>query len=52
MSPVVQNREKKIVAADNLYTVVLAVAFFVVLAASVYVVYQCYTQYGTIFKIQ
>jgi len=52
MSPVVQSRGKKIVAADNLYTVVLAVAFFVVLAAAVFVAYQCYTQYDTIFKIQ
>ena len=52
MSPIVQSRVKKIVAADNLYTVILAVAFSVVLAASVFVAYQCYTQYGTIFKIQ
>jgi hypothetical protein len=52
MSPVVQSRGKKIVAADNLYTVILAVAFFVVLAASVFVAYQCSTQYDTIFKIQ
>jgi len=52
MSPVVQNRGKKITAADNLYTVVLAVAFFAVLATAAFVAYQCYTQYGTIFKIQ
>ncbi len=52
MSPVVQSRSKKITAADNLYTVILAVAFCVVLATTVFVAYQCYTQYETIFKIQ
>ena len=52
MSPVVQSRSKKITAADNLYTVILAVAFCVVLATAVFVAYQCYTQYETIFKIQ
>jgi len=52
MSPVVQSRAKKITAADNLYTVILAVAFFSVLATAVFVAYQCYAQYGTIFKIQ
>jgi cell division protein FtsL len=52
MSPVLKSGSKKITAADNLYTVVLAVAFFVVLATAVFVAYQCYSQYGTIFKIQ
>jgi len=52
MSPVVQSRVKKITATDNLYTVILAVAFFVVLASAIFVAYQCYTQYDTIFKIQ
>jgi cell division protein FtsL len=52
MSPVVQSRGKKITAPDNLYTVILAVAFCVVLATAVFVAYQCYTQYDTIFKIQ
>ena len=52
MSPIVQSRGKKITAADNLYTVILAVAFFVVLATAVFVAYQCYIQYETIFKIQ
>jgi len=49
MSPVVQSRSKKITVADNLYTVILAVAFCVVLATAVFVAYQCSTQYGTIF---
>ena len=52
MSPVAQSRGKKITAADNLYTVILAVAFCVVLATAAFVAYQCYTQYETIFKIQ
>ena len=52
MSPVVQSRSKKMTAADNLYTVILAEAFFVVLATAAFVAYQCYTQYETIFKIQ
>jgi cell division protein FtsL len=52
MSPVAQSRSKKITAADNLYTVILAVAFFAVLATAVFVAYQCYTQYGTIFNMQ
>jgi len=52
MSPVLQSRGKKITASDNLYTVILAVAFCAVLATAVFVAYQCYTQYDTIFKIQ
>jgi hypothetical protein len=52
MSPIAQSRGKKILAADNLYTVILAVAFFVVLATAVFVAYQCNAQYETIFKIQ
>ena len=52
MSPFVQSRGKKITAPDSLYTVILAVAFCVVLATAVFVAYQCYTQYDTIFKIQ
>jgi len=52
MSPVAQRSGKKISASDNLYTVILAVAFFVVLATAVFVAYECYTQYDTIFKIQ
>jgi len=52
MSPLLQSRGKKITAADNLYTVILAVAFLVVLATAVFVTYQCYSQYDTIFKIQ
>jgi hypothetical protein len=51
MSPNGQTRGKKITAPDNLYTIILAVAFCVVLATAVFVVYECYVQYGTIFTI-
>ncbi len=51
MSPTAQARGKKITAPDNLYTVILAVAFGVVLATAAFVVYECYVQYGTIFTI-
>ncbi|MHC4558116.1 MAG: hypothetical protein ACYTFW_09225 [Planctomycetota bacterium] len=51
MSPNGQTRGKAITAPDNLYTVILAIAFCVVLATAAFVAYECYTQYGTFFKI-
>jgi uncharacterized membrane protein (DUF4010 family) len=45
-------RGKKVSVPDNLYTVILAVAFCAVLATAGYVAFQCYTQYETIFSIQ
>jgi len=51
MSPDGQSRGRKVTAPDNLYTVILAVAVCVVLAAAVLVAYKCYSQYGTIFRI-
>jgi hypothetical protein len=51
MSPDVQLRGGKPVPLSNLYTVILAVAFGVVLATAAFVAYMCYTQYQTIFKI-
>jgi hypothetical protein len=51
MSPIAQTPGGKFSAQDNLYTVVLAIAFFTVLATSALVAYMCYTQYETIFKI-
>lgn len=44
-------RVGKPAAPSNLYTVILAVAFGVVLATTVFVAYKCYIQYGTFFKI-
>lgn len=52
MSPAIPSHGKKITAPDNIYTVILAVAFCAVLATAVFVAYQCYTQYETIFQIQ
>ncbi|HUU16764.1 MAG TPA: hypothetical protein VMW72_06420 [Sedimentisphaerales bacterium] len=51
MSPNGQTRGKKVTVPDNLYTIILALAFCAVLATSAFVAYQCYTQYGTIFQI-
>jgi len=51
MSPNRPIRGGKPVASDNLYTVILGIAFCVVLATAALVAYKCYFQYGTIFKI-
>ena len=51
MSPNRQKRGGKIIAYSNLYTVILALAFAIVLATAVFVAYKCYFQYGTIYKI-
>jgi hypothetical protein len=51
MSPEGQSRGGKAVASNNLYTILLALAFFAVLATAALVAYKCYFQYGTILKI-
>ena len=51
MSPITQAPGKKVSVPDNLYTAVLAIALFTVLATAGLVTYLCYTQYETIFKI-
>ncbi len=51
MSPKGQIRGGKQLAPDNLYTVILALAFGIVLATAAFVAYKCYFQYGTFFKI-
>ncbi len=51
MSPNGRATGRKIIALDNLYTVLLAVAVAAVLVSAVFVAFKCYTQYGTIFKI-
>ena len=48
MSPMPQPRGKTSLPS-NLYTVILAVAFGVVLATAAYVGVACYTQYHTVF---
>ncbi|MHC4488468.1 MAG: hypothetical protein ACYS9C_05460 [Planctomycetota bacterium] len=51
MSPNGPIRGKKITIPDNVYTAILALAFCVVLVTAALVVYKCYGQYGTFFKI-
>ena len=51
MSPDRQKRIGNVVASNNLYTIILALAFGVVLATAAYVSYTCYVQYDTIFQI-
>jgi hypothetical protein len=51
MSPNGQIRGGKAAASSNLYTVILAVAFCVVLVTAAFVAYKCYFDYGTLFKI-
>ncbi len=51
MSPKGLTSGRKIIAFDNLYTVMIAIAVVVVLVSAVFVAYKCYSQYDTIFKI-
>ncbi len=51
MSPNGQARGKKITVPDNLYTIILALAFCAVLATAAFIAYQCNSQYGTLFEI-
>ena len=51
MSPAVQSRGKKISVPDNVYTVILALAFCAVLATAAYVAFKCNAQYETLFTI-
>jgi hypothetical protein len=51
MSPNGQIRGAKVIVRDNLYTVLLAVAVAIVLATAAFVAYECYSQYGTIFRV-
>ncbi|MBN2020033.1 MAG: hypothetical protein JW749_07405 [Sedimentisphaerales bacterium] len=48
MSP---NGPVKKTAASNIYTVILAIAFGLLLATVIFVACKCYFQYGTLFKI-
>lgn len=51
MSPDGQSGGGKAVTSNNLYTIILALAFCAVLATAILVTYKCYFQYGTFFKI-
>ena len=52
MSPMPPSRGSKVSVPSNLYTAILAVALGVVLATSVFVAVQCFTQYKTIFTFE
>ena len=51
MSPNSKSRRAKTIAPSDIYTIILVLAFCVVLATSALVAYKCYCQYDTIFKI-
>jgi hypothetical protein len=51
MSPNGQAPGRKISTRDNIYTALLAVSVAMVLLSAIFVVYKCYAQYETIFKI-
>ena len=51
MSPEQQIRGGKLVATNNIYTALLALAFLVVLATCGFIPFKCYLQYGNIFSI-
>ena len=51
MGPDGQTRGATAAASNNLYTVILVLAFCIVLATAALVAYKCYYQYGTILKI-
>jgi hypothetical protein len=51
MSPEGPLRSAKAVPLSNLYTIILAVAFGVVLVTAAFVAYKCHFDYGTLFKI-
>ena len=51
MSPKKQNRGRGVSASNNLYTVILALAFCVVLATATFVALSCYIKYDTVFAI-
>jgi len=44
-------RGRKGLAPSNLYTVILGLAFCIILVTAALVAYKCYFQYGTLFKI-
>ncbi len=51
MSPNGQSGGGKAVTSNNLYTIILALAFLAVFATIGLVAYKCYIQYGTFFNI-
>lgn len=52
MSPDGQIRAGKLKASNNVYTALLALAFFAVLATAAFVAFKCYIHYGTLFSLR
>jgi len=51
MTAVRRARSGKASASNNLYTIILGLAFCIVLVTAALVAYKCYFQYGTVFKV-
>ena len=51
MSPNAQRKVSNLPTSSNIYTIILAFAFAIVLTTAAFVAYMCYFQYGTIFKM-
>ncbi|MGA2094396.1 MAG: hypothetical protein ABSH16_13490 [Sedimentisphaerales bacterium] len=51
MSPEGQIGAAKPSPASNIYTVLVAAIFALILATAAFVAYKCYFDYGTLFKI-
>jgi hypothetical protein len=51
MSPNGQVRGKNVSVPDNIYTLILALVFLMVLATAAYVAFKCNQQYETLFQI-
>lgn len=51
MTAMWQARRGKGLAPNNLYTVILGLAFCIVLATAALIAYKCYFQYGTVFSV-
>ena len=51
MSPEAQIRGGKVLASNNLYTGIIGIALFSILATAAFVAVKCYFQYGTLFSI-
>jgi hypothetical protein len=51
MSPSKRSRGRKTAVANNIYTGILAVSFFILLATVGFTAFKCLSQYETLFTI-
>ena len=51
MSTAEQIGGRRAIASSNLYTAILALAFFVTLATAAFVAYKCYFSYDTVLNL-